>query len=149
MRVLICASPTFDDAKTVRAALEHVAAGAAAGGFPVLTIVTCASATGPDEIADQWIRYHRGEPDVVAERHPALWQKYKTRAGIVRNEQVVARGATLALAFLRGDETAAHLVELVSDAGIPLRVWHYGEPGVTSMDSRHLADEDVLREESS
>ncbi len=144
MRVLICASPTFDDAKAVRDALEHVANGAVAGGYPVLTVVHCAAVTGPDEFADQWIRYHRGEPDVVAERHPALWQKYKKRAAIVRNEQVVARGATLALAFLRGDETTAHLAELVSDAGIPLRIWEYGQDGVTAFDSRHLADEDVL-----
>lgn len=145
MRVLVTGSRTWDDAKTIRQALEAAAVGLAAARVPTMTVVHGACPNGADELADQWIRYHRGEPFVTAERHPAQWRKFGKRAGMVRNEQMVAAGADLALAFIRdGSPGATHCAELASDRGIPLRVWHYGEPGVTALDSRHLADEDVL-----
>jgi hypothetical protein len=145
MRVLVSGSRTWDDAKTIRLALEAVATGAIEAAVPLVTVVHGACPRGADEIADQWVRWYRGKTLVIAERHPALWTKYGKRAGIVRNEIMVSRGADLCLAFIRDDSPGAtHCAELASDAGIPLRVWRYGEPGVTSMDSRHLADEDVI-----
>lgn len=145
MRVILTGSRTWDDAKTIRLALEAVADGAVAANIPMVTVVHGACPRGADEIADQWVRWYRGKTLVLAERHPALWTKYGKRAGMVRNEIMVSRGADLALAFIRDDSPGAtHCAELASDAGMPLRVWRYGEPGVTSMDSRHLADEDVI-----
>lgn len=157
MRVLVTGSRSWDDAKTVRQALEAVAVGLAEARVPVMTVVHGACPNGADELADQWIRYHRGDPHVTAERHPALWQKFGKRAGPVRNEIMVSRGAWLCLAFIapcsdakcdepkpHGSHGATHCAELASDAGIPMRVWHLGEPGVTALDSRHLADEDVM-----
>lgn len=145
MRVILTGSRTWDDAATIRLALEAVAAGAIEANVPMVTIVHGACPNGADELADQWVRWYRGGTLAVAERHPALWQKFGKRAGMVRNEVMVSRGADLALAFIRDNSPGAtHCAELASDAGIPLRVWHYGESGVTSLDSRHLADEDVL-----
>jgi YspA, cpYpsA-related SLOG family len=145
MRVLVTGSRTWNDAATIRLALEAVADAAIAANVPMVTVVHGACPNGADELADQWVRWYRGKTLVLAERHPALWTKYGKRAGIVRNEIMVSRGADLCLAFIRDDSPGAtHCAELASDAGIPLRVWRYGEPGVTSMDSRHLADEDVI-----
>lgn len=157
MRVLVTGSRSWDDAKTVREALEAAAAGLATAGIPMMTVVHGACPSGADELADQWVRYYRGEPHVTAERHPALWRKYAKRAGFIRNELMVSRGASLCLAFIapcadpkcddpkpHGSHGATHCAELADDRGIPMRVWHLGQPGVTSMDSRHLADEDVL-----
>jgi len=145
MRVIVTGSRSWDDAKTIRLALEAVADAAIAAAVPMVTIVHGACPNGADELADQWVRWYRGGTLVLAERHPALWRKFGKRAGMVRNEQMVARGADLVLAFIRDDSPGAtHCAELASDAGIPLRVFRYGEPGVTSMDSQHLADEDVL-----
>jgi len=145
MRVLVTGSRGWDDAKTIREALEAVARGAAEAGVETLTVIHGACPNGADELADQWVRYYRGEPNVTAERYPALWQKFGKRAGMIRNEQMVATRPDLVLAFIRdASPGATHCAELASDAGIPLRVWHYGQPGVTSMDARHLADEDVI-----
>lgn len=145
MRVLVTGSRRFDDAAMIRTALDAVALGAAQAGVPLLTVVHGACQSGADAIADHWVRYHDGEPLVTAERHPALWRSYGKRAGMVRNELMIAAGADLVLAFIRDDSPGAtHCAELASDRGIPLRVWRYGEEGVTSMDSRHLADEDVI-----
>jgi len=145
MRVILTGSRTWDDAATTRLALQAVADAAIEAGVPMVAVVHGACPNGADELADQWVRWYRGATLILAERHPALWQKFGKRAGIVRNEQMVAKGADLALAFIRDDSAGAtHCAELAAEQGIPLRVWRYGEPGVTSMDSRHLADEDVL-----
>lgn len=145
MRIILTGSRSWNDAATIRLALEAVADAAIEANVPMVTVVHGACPNGADELADQWVRWYRGGTLVLAERHPALWTKYGKRAGIVRNEIMVSRGADLCLAFIRDDSPGAtHCAELASDAGIPLRVWRYGEPGVTSMDSRHLADEDVI-----
>lgn len=145
MRVLLTGSRTWDDAATIREALEAVAAGAAEARVEVVTVVHGACPNGADEIADQWVRWYRGETLVLAERHPALWQRYGKRAGIVRNEQMIAKGADLVLAFIRDDSPGAtHCAELAAEAGVPMRLFRYGEPGVEGFDNRHLADEDVL-----
>jgi hypothetical protein len=144
MRLLVTGSRSFDDAQTIWTALDAVAAGLIEARDPLLTVVH-GTARGADDLADRWVRTYTGELQVTAERHPALWQRYGKRAGRVRNELMIASGADLVLAFIRDDSPGAtHCAELASDAGIPLRVWVYGQPGVTSMDSRHLADEDVL-----
>lgn len=144
-RLLLTGSRTWDDAKTLRQALEAVASGLAQAGTDRLIVAHGACPNGADELGDQWVRYHRGDPLVVAERHPALWQKFGKRAGMVRNELMVSKGADLCLAFIRdASPGATHCAELASDAGIPLRIWHFGEAGVTAFDSQHLADEDVL-----
>ncbi|WP_433078945.1 SLOG family protein [Dactylosporangium sp. CA-052675] len=145
MRILVTGSRTWDDAKTIREALEALAASFAASGVQRMTVVHGACPNGADEVADQWVRYYRGPLAVTAERHPAKWKVFGKRAGMVRNELMVAAGADLCLAFIRdASRGATHCAELASDRGIPLRVFHYGEPGVTAMDSRHLADEDVI-----
>lgn len=157
MKVLVTGSRTWTDAATIRLALEAVADAAVAANVPMVTVVHGACPNGADEIADQWVRWYRGGTLVLAERHPALWTKYQKRAGFVRNELMVANGADLCLAFLapcsdskctepkpHDSHGATHCAELADERGIPLRVFRLGEPGVTSMDSRHLADEDVI-----
>ena len=145
MRVLVTGSRTWDDARTIWTALDAVARGAAEARVPLVTVVHGA-AKGADELADRWVRtYGAGNPTVTAERHPALWQRFGKRAGIVRNEIMISRGADLVLAFIRDNSPGAtHCAELAADRGIRLRVWRYGVPGVESMDApQHLADEDV------
>lgn len=145
MRVLLTGSRAWDDAATIRQALEAVAAGAAEARVDMVTVVHGACSNGADEIADQWVRWFRGDVLVLAERHPALWQKFGKRAGIVRNEQMIANGADLVLAFIRDNSPGAtHCAELATDRGIPMRLFRYGQPGVEALDNRHLADEDVL-----
>ena len=144
MRVLLSGSRTWDDAATIRQALEAVADSAIRANIPMVTIVHGACPNGADEIADQWVRWYRGETLVLAERHPALWSKFGKRAGMVRNEQMVAKGADLCLAFIRDNSPGAtHCAELAAEQGIPMRLFRYGEPGVEGFDSQHLTDEEV------
>jgi hypothetical protein len=156
-RCLITGSRGFTDEATIFGALSGLPEAAWRGRFKRLVIVHGACSAGADAIADRWVRSWIPGFPVTAERHPALWRKYGARAGIVRNEIMVSRGAHLCLAFLapcskpdcgeprpHDSHGATHCAELATDRGFPTRVWHLGQPGVTSMDSRHLADEDVL-----
>ena len=134
MRVLITGSRTWDDEETIRAALDAVAGSAAAAGFDRLTVVHGACPQGADAIADAWVRAH---PAATAERHPANWQKHGRGAGMVRNRAMVKRGADLVLAFIRDDSPGAtQCADAAVEAGLILRVWRYGEPGVWASDSR-------------
>lgn len=146
MRLILTGSRTFDDAKTIREALDAVARGLIEAHDPQLIVVHGFCPSGADAIGDMWVRSWTSPAlHVTAERHPALWQRFGKRAGMVRNEQMVAKGADLALAFIRDNSPGAtHCAELAADRGIQLLVFRYGEPGVTSLDSRHLADEDVM-----
>lgn len=134
MRVLVTGSRTWDDAATIRAALDAVAFGASGAGYTRLVVVH-GCANGADELADIWVRtWPIGELHVTAERHPALWQIHGKRAGILRNDEMVRAGADLCLAFIRdGSPGATHCAERAGEAGIPLRVFHYGEPGVVAI----------------
>lgn len=144
MRILVTGSRAFDDAATIRTALEAVADGAIRANVPLVTVVHGACPNGADEIADQWVRWYRGDTLVLAERHPALWSKFGKRAGIVRNEQMIARGCDLVLAFIRDNSPGAtHCAELALERGFPMRLFRYGVAGVESFDNRHLTDEEV------
>ncbi len=135
MRVLVTGSRRWDDALTIRQALDAVAFAAISGGYARLIIVHGACANGVDAIADMWVRsWTVHELHVTAERHPALWREHGKRAGIVRNQKMVRLGADLVLAFIRDDSPGAtHCAEVSGEAGLPLQIFRYGEPGVFSM----------------
>lgn len=146
MKVLVTGSRSWDDAKTIHAALNAIALGVAQARGVSLTILHGACPNGADELADQWVRYHHHPIGlhVTAERHPALWRRFGKRAGMVRNELMVATRPDLVLAFIRDNSPGAtHCAELAMEVGIPMRLWRYGEPGVESFDSRHVSDEEV------
>lgn len=145
MRILVTGSRTWGDATTIHQALQVVADAAIRENVPMVTVVHGACPNGADELADQWVRWYRGDTLVLAERHPALWRQHGKRAGMVRNELMVSLGADLCLAFIRDDSPGAtHCLELALEAGMPARLWRYGVEGVQAFDSAHLADEDVV-----
>lgn len=149
MKLVLTGSRTWDDARTIRDALDAVARGLVEAGDPELVVRHGACPNGADAIADMWVRSWTDPAlHVTADRHPALWQKFGKRAGMVRNEKMIALGCSLVLAFIRDDSPGAtHCAELAADRGIRLRVGRYGVPRVESMDApQHLVDEDVLAE---
>lgn len=146
MRLLITGSRAWDDAKTIREALNAVARGLITARDAELVVVHGACPSGADAIGDMWVRSWADRTlHVTAERYPALWRKFGKRAGMVRNQQMIATRPDLVLAFIRDDSPGAtHCAELAMEAGIPLKLWRYGQPGVESFDNRHLTDEEVI-----
>lgn len=136
MKVLVTGSRSWDDEQTIREALDAVASSAEAAGYPRIVVVHGACPKGADAIADAWVRAH---PTATAERHPAMWNRHGKIAGRARNREMVKAGADLVLAFIRDDSPGAtHCAEVAVEAGLILRVWRYGEPGVYAS---HATDE--------
>lgn len=59
------------------------------------------------------------------EAHPARWREhgiYNPQAGLLRNREMVAAGANVCLAFIRGGSRgASHCARLAEEAGIETR----------------------------
>lgn len=53
--------------------------------------------TGADAIADEVASFWGW----TIERHPASWNKYGNAAGLIRNQQMIDKGADICLAFVR------------------------------------------------
>lgn len=113
MRVLVTGSRTWRHPAAVWAALDSITT-------TPITVVHGDCRTGADRAAAMWCHAH-GATD---ERHPAEWHRYGTAAGPIRNAKMVAAGADICLAFVRGGSRGASLTaRLASEAGIPLLYW--------------------------
>lgn len=61
------------------------------------------------------------------EAHPADWDTYKTRAGPMRNKEMVNLGADLCLGFVApGSKGTVHTVKLAKRADIPTKIYERG-----------------------
>lgn len=100
MRLIVCGSRDFDDAKLLAHVLDNIWQNA---NFPALTVVH-GGARGADSLAGEWARSslttHVGK--VAEEVHMAEWDKRGNAAGPFRNRAMAASGADLCLAFWDG-----------------------------------------------
>jgi len=88
--------------------------------FPDGIIVVHGAARGADDIADRWAWGMRqaGWP-VSAEAHPANWDRFGKRAGVVRNQEMVKLGADVCHAFPLGKSVGTrHCMARAMAAGI-------------------------------
>lgn len=112
-RILVTGSRSWTDIHTIRDALAvRFTSGA--------VLVHGACPRGADAIADWVWRTLGGQ----VETHPADWELYRKRAGIIRNEEMVEAGTDLCLAFIKaGSPGASHCMAAAREAGIPVIAW--------------------------
>jgi hypothetical protein len=138
MRVIVTGSRTWRAANVIREKLEAcLETSAHAGDELVVVHGDCRS--GADTYAEVWARWHqrRGHP-VIPEAHPANWEgpcrdtcrpghrrpdprgwDVCPQAGFTRNEEMVALGAELCLAFIADNSKgASHCARIAEEAGI-------------------------------
>ena len=115
MRVIVTGSRDWSHGPVVQAVLQDVIL--EHGPF---TLVHGGCPRGADRFADRWARA-AGIPVKIFE---ADWEKYGTRAGPIRNAEMIQAGADLVLAFpLPGGKGTQHTIRLAQEAGIPVKVW--------------------------
>lgn len=116
-RILVTGSRDWDDTSSVRRALDKVYALTPAEQEFVLVHGGCP--TGADAIAHTW----GGRTGVTIDVFIADWAGHGKAAGPRRNARMVAEGADLVLAFIKGGSRgASHTVALARRAGIPVQL---------------------------
>lgn len=111
LRILVTGSRTLTDANLVARVLERAADGAGS-----VTLVH-GGARGADALAE---RYGRARGWSI-ERHNADWERFGKAAGMIRNSEMVRRGADVCVAFPVGESRGTrHAMRLAGRAGIPV-----------------------------
>ena len=107
VRILITGSRIWDDDRAIAAVLEF--------WRPTGGVLVHGGARGADRIAAAvWSRWR-----LPTERHLPDWHRFGRAAGMVRNGDMVAAGADVCLAFIRGHSRGAtHCAALAEQAGI-------------------------------
>ncbi len=109
-RVIVTGGRDYRDREAVYAVLDEMRR-----VYGTLCIVHGA-ARGADQLAHEWA-VSRGQE---VERHTAQWDLHGKAAGPIRNAEMVACGADLAVAFPGGTGTA-DCVRRCEEAGSPVR----------------------------
>lgn len=122
MRILVTGSRRFDDEAYVRRVFSHLS------DECMLTIVVIeegvtvvhGAARGLDSIADK-VAKERGWG---TEPHPADWNQYGKRAGMLRNSYMAKAGADICLAFPDKDSIGTwDMIRKAVAAGIQTRIY--------------------------
>lgn len=115
-RILVTGSRDWADRATLTAAIDaEIGIARQQGKLPLIVHGHCR--TGADMIADGWAE----ALGVAVERHPAQWGTHGKKAGPIRNYLMVARGADVCLAFIKGGSRGASHCAIVAERnGIPV-----------------------------
>lgn len=135
-RVLVTGSRKVTDPQAVhiRAVLLRTCFAPIANHRPVVIVQGECPYGGADLIAQQWAEATAG---VQPEGHPAEWERYGKRAGMLRNSEMVAAGADICLAFPAPDSRGTwDCLTKAAKAGIHTRIY----PLLTAA---RLADEET------
>lgn len=118
-RILVTGSRNWNDPLTVLSVLRSVVEENAPGPFTLVH----GGARGADLMAS-WAAgelFQDGHQIDIEEYLPD-WANYQNRAGIIRNQVMVDKGANLCVAFIRDSSAgASHCASAAEAAGIPVR----------------------------
>lgn len=127
-RILITGSRDWQDENRLRRAIIDAVTRVCEergeyGPTDWVTIVHGACPKGADRMADDLAELCNWN----VERHPANWNRYRSAAGFIRNQEMVDLGADICLAFIhKQSRGATHCYEAARKAGI--EVERYREP---------------------
>ena len=113
-RVLVTGSRNYDD--------KDILFDALADQYEPGMIVVHGGARGADTLAGEWVKKMQTLGyQVVAEVHPADWDRHGKSAGAIRNQEMVDAGADVCLAFPEGESRGTrHCMKAAERAGIPV-----------------------------
>ena len=122
-RVIVCGSRRFHDRELMAYTLSNLQI--KRGWTP---LIVHGAARGADRIADE----EAGKLGLHTEPHPADWERHGKAAGVIRNEEMAALGASLCVAFWDGRSRGTwDMIERAKTHSIPYEI-HFGRPGEAS-----------------
>lgn len=114
-RVIVCGSRRWHDRELIASVLYDLVM-VRGWKYPV---IVHGAARGADRIAGE----EAGKAGLRTEEHPADWDRYGKRAGLIRNEEMGVLGADLCIAFWDGQSTGtAHMLAVANKHGIPVEL---------------------------
>lgn len=117
-RLLISGSRHWTDEATIAVILQQYL------NEEDVVLVSGACPRGADRICEEFA----AEVGWKVELHPADWDTYGTRAGFVRNADMVKLGADACVAFIKNQSKGATmLVDLARTAGMRVRIFRSDE----------------------
>lgn len=130
-RIIVTGSRDWTDQGAIERALDAILT-----RHPEGLVIVHGAARGADTIAATWADRRRAA-GVTPEPHPADWHRHGRAAGMIRNREMAALGATGCVAFqLNGSPGTAGMIQAARAQGIP--VWRprrdqapYVSPGCT------------------
>jgi hypothetical protein len=116
-RIIVTGSRDWPDRRGVWRALYEQALGAQS-----VTVVHGDCPTGADRYAREWCAEAKySDCPVTEERHPADWDRHGKSAGPIRNNEMVALGADVVLAFPLGASRGTRgCMRAADESGIPV-----------------------------
>lgn len=121
-RVIITGSRTTtpDDDRFIVRTVRRITDFWACQGRPVILVDGDCPYGGADLACHQ---YAQQFPYVTREAHPAHWHRDGAKAGPLRNQRMVDKGADICLAFPRPDSKGTwDCIRRAADAGIPVHI---------------------------
>lgn len=113
-RILVTGSRDWDDADTIyRAFYNYLNEDDIDQSTTVLVSGACPS--GADALAESLFKSW----GIAVERHPAEWDVFGKKAGMIRNQEMVDLGADVCIAFIKNSSPgASHAALMAKLAGI-------------------------------
>lgn len=110
MKVLVCGSRHFNDYSLLERTLDE---------YPITTVIE-----GEARGADKLSAVYAESRDIPVERYPADWGKYGTRAGPIRNSQMLKEGKPEFVVAFRGPNSRGtqNMIDQSLRAGVEVRV---------------------------
>lgn len=119
-RVLITGSRGWDDEEQISAALTQILLDHAEQG---VVVVNGMCPQGADWLCFKWVQALRrsGVTSVSTEEHPADWKTLGLKAGIVRNDDMLATSPDEVLAFIKNrSRGASYTARRAEELSIPV-----------------------------
>lgn len=119
-RVMVTGSRTWTDDQAIKRGLVMASFFVFAEHRGAI-LVSGACARGADRLAEHIASAHLGW---TVEQHPANWDKFGKRAGILRNDEMLDSGVDLVVAFQAGrSKGTEHAINGARGRGIPVFIW--------------------------
>jgi len=109
MKILIAGGRNFSDKQFMYSYMRQY--------LGVATLVISGTAKGADRMGEKWAN----EFGIPVKRFPAQWSRYGSKAGPIRNRQMLDEGQPDLVIVFKGGRGSEHMATIAKKAGVKTR----------------------------